>query len=61
MEKRTPHCRLDVNTRTVLPDPTAQQTLLNRSYAMLSSDAANTVSDWFKTHSPFGVNYTVFP
>ncbi|MDE2324392.1 MAG: type IV secretion system protein [Betaproteobacteria bacterium] len=28
-----------VNTRTVLPDQTAQQTLLSRSYAMLSSNA----------------------
>lgn len=50
-----------VNTRTVLPDQTAQQTLLNRSYAMLSSNAASTVNDWFKAHSPFGVTYTVNP
>lgn len=41
------------NARSVINDQTAQKTLLDRVYAMLSPDAASYLNDYYKTHSPF--------
>lgn len=41
------------NARTQLADQAAQKILLDRVYAMLSTDSAAYLNEYFKTHSPF--------
>lgn len=47
------------NARTVLADQQAQKTLLDRTYAFLSTTASASLSEYYKTHSPFGSGSTV--
>lgn len=44
------------NARSVINDQSAQKTLLDRVYAMLSPDAASYLNDYYKTHSPFAAD-----
>lgn len=42
------------NARTVLPDPVAQKTLINRTYAMASKEVANFLTSEYAANPPFG-------
>ncbi len=46
------------NARTVIPDPAAQKTLINRVYAMADSDTAGYLNGYYSKHPPFG-DFTV--
>jgi type IV secretion system protein VirB5 len=43
-----------VNARTVTSDPAAQQTMIDRVYAMSGRTSAEYLNGWFRDHSPFG-------
>ena len=42
------------NARSVLSDPAAQKILIGRVYAMLGSDAAGYLNQYYSAHPPFG-------
>lgn len=47
-----------VNARTVTSDAAAQQTLIDRVYAMAGRSSAESLNTWYREHVPFGSDET---